>query len=98
MKFQVLLSPAAEDDAFEIEAWYESKKPGLGAVFVQSLGRSLQTLTAFPHLEIRYDNIRFKGIDRFPHLLHFWVDDEERIVEVIAILHPAQDPRSAAKR
>ncbi len=98
MKFQVLLSPAAEDDAFEIEAWYESKKPGLGAEFVQSLRRSLQALTTFPHYEIRYDNIRFKGMNPFPHILHFWVDDKEKVVEVIAILHPAQDPRGASKR
>lgn len=42
--------PAAQTEHLEIVAWYESKKPGLGASYWEEFELALQTICDHPHL------------------------------------------------
>jgi hypothetical protein len=42
---------------------------------------------------IRYDYIRTALLDTFPYMIHFSVDDDKKIITVLAVLHTARDPK-----
>lgn len=71
----------------------QTKSSVLGERFIDSVEKALQTLnqTAL-HYQIRYNNIRLLPIPNFPFRAHYWVDEEQNIVNVEAIFHTRANP------
>lgn len=97
MSYKVLLSTTAESDLKEIYDWYEFQKNGLGGEFLIDAEASFQLLSEFPHYQIRYGQIRYKSLKRFPHLIHFQIKESSKEVWIEAILHPSKFPRDFRK-
>ncbi|MFN8395390.1 MAG: type II toxin-antitoxin system RelE/ParE family toxin [Bacteroidia bacterium] len=97
MKYSVLISTTAEADLVEIYKWYEFQRTGLGDEFMTDFERSLQSLSEFPHYQLRYGEIRYKSLHRFPHLIHYRLFESTQKVLVEAVMHPSQFPRDFRK-
>lgn len=93
--YKVIFNPQVYDDIKDSLAHYrkETKSEILGQRFLKAVKTNIKKLNKNPlNYQIRYRDIRFLEIVPFPHLAHFRVDEEKRIVKVEAIIHPAQDP------
>lgn len=98
MSYTVKISPSAFDDIQEAILYYESKQQGLGKKFQNSVDQKLYILSLSPFFAIRYSDIRCIKTNRFPYLIHYQIDEEQKTVLVRAVLHTSLDPDKWVKR
>jgi len=83
--------PRAQLDAEEAATWYESRRLGLGLLFLDELDSVLRRITAFPlQFPAIHRTVRRALLNRFPYAVYFAATDEE--VSVIAVLHQHRRP------
>jgi toxin ParE1/3/4 len=96
MNWRVVVRPAAGDDVIEAAAWYDAKREGLGAEFVEAVLAVFDALALNPLLAPRQHptkNIRWRYPERFPYRVIYEVLEDERTVVVGAVLHGARHDR-----
>ncbi|GAB6039491.1 type II toxin-antitoxin system RelE/ParE family toxin [Endothiovibrio diazotrophicus] len=84
--------PAAESEHLETVAYYESKRPGLGAEYLAEFEAAMGGVCQFPH---RYPiafsaDIRRKRMERFPFAILY--REQVGIVQVLAVAHLRRRP------
>lgn len=81
---------AASDVALARE-WYDERRPGLGADFIQSLEDIVDVIAEFPEAfpEIAVGHRR-AILRRFPYFLYYRIDRDG--IEVLACLHSSRSP------
>ena len=42
---------------------------------------------------VRYDNIRCMGIEKFPYLVHYRINEQTQTVKVEALFHTSRNPK-----
>jgi|SRR6187402_133678 len=97
--YKVKINSDALLDIQEATNWYNNQVPQLGARFQASAKKQVNALKigALKHT-IRYENVRCALIKKFPFLIHFVIDENNRTVEVFAILHTSRNPKIWEKR
>ena len=97
MSHRLVVDDAAADDIDVAYRWYEARAEGLGARFLDELGRCLEQISAnalaYPEVE---SGIRKALQHTFPYLVFFSVSDDA--AHVLAVIHAAQDPSYIAER
>jgi len=92
MSWKVLIRPQVEQDIADAAQWYNSKEEGLGSEFVESIIRVWDALEHNPLIgSIRHSkkDIHWRYADRFPYRVIYDIDDSEKIIVVVAVLHAA---------
>lgn len=90
MKWLVLVRPEAESDLVTARDWYEERRPGLGAEFLDEIARALRELAQDPEQSrLYYRNFRRVLLRRFPYKVFYQVID--RRIVVFRVLHAKQD-------
>ena len=93
----LILLPEAERDLAEAYAWYEERRPGLGAELLESVEQKLLTVRQRPELfAFVHKQYRRALVQRFPYAI-FYEHVEDSIV-VYSIFHCAQDPEKWRRR
>ena len=82
---------AAKDIQNTID-YYNNKIKGLGPKFENAVDKEFTTLSKNPFYQIRYKDIRCKPVKKFPCLIHFHVDEHEKIVRIFAVINTHRDP------
>jgi toxin ParE1/3/4 len=101
MNWRVEFRPEVEQDVAEATTWYEACQVGLGAEFVEEVICVWNALAENPLLNSRRDpakNIRWRYPERFPYRIVYQVDELEKTVIVVAVLHSARHNREWRKR
>lgn len=97
MIYQLIVKPEAEADIEESFIWYEDQVSGLGHDFRLELGRTIARIKAAPlGFPIVYKWIRRTLVNRFPHAIFFFVDDDK--IFVAACVHHKRHPRIWQRR
>lgn len=94
MTWRVVFSPRVEQDVAGAAAWYDGKRAGLGAEFVDEVISVWRNLDENPLLGARkhpQKNIRWRYPARFPYRVIYEVDERNRVVVVAAVLHAARE-------
>jgi plasmid stabilization system protein ParE len=93
-RFKVKIEPEALADIQEITDWYNEKKAGLGRRFQKTAIKQINSLNKDPQIYlIRYKEIRCMIIKKFPYMAHFYVNDENNTVEVLAVISTERNPK-----
>ena len=99
MSYIVLLTDDAENDIDCSFMWYEIQKPNLGYDFINSIDRSLKTISQNPHTyPAVHKNVRRCVIKKFPFCIYYIAEDESKEVRVIAVFHNSRNPLVWKKR
>lgn len=86
MSSLIRVIPEAEEDVRDAAAWYNRKRNGLGKDFFLVVSAELSFIASNPEsLQIIYEGIRRKPLNRFPYSIYYELADGK--VTVIAILH-----------
>jgi len=87
----LLVRRRAELHAATARDWYEQKRPGLGADFIEELGFAIEKAHENPlHYQTIILGLRRVLLRRFPYAV-FFVAEENRVV-VLAVLRQSEDP------
>jgi plasmid stabilization system protein ParE len=93
-KFKVKIEPEALADIQEITDWYNKQQAGLGKRFQDTAIKQINSLNKDPQIyAIRYKEIRCILIKKFPYLAHFYINDINNTVEVLAVICTDRNPK-----
>ena len=92
MTLTVAFRAAARREMVEAAAWYETRKAGLGAEFIEEVRRCVAGAAERPELyAVVHRDVRRAATRRFPFSI-FYRCRADRIV-VLAVFHSSRDPR-----
>jgi plasmid stabilization system protein ParE len=93
-KYKVKIEPEALADIQEVTDWYNEAQAGLGKRFQETAIKHINSLKKDPQLfAIRYNEIRCIVIKKFPYMAHFYINDENNTVEVLAVISTDRSPK-----
>ncbi len=93
-KYTVKIEPEALADIQEITDWYNKAQAGLGKRFQKAAIKHINSLKTDPQVyAIRYKEIRCVLIKKFPYMAHFYVNDGNNTVEVLAVISTHRNPK-----
>jgi plasmid stabilization system protein ParE len=99
MSYSLSYFDVAKIDIREAKAWYKKQQPGLEKRFADSIKSTVSKLKDNPlAFAVRYKNIRIAHPKTFPYNIHFYIDDANYQVIIIAILHSKRHPDVGGKR
>ncbi len=93
--------PEVELDVRDAASWYERREQGLGSEFVEEIIRAWDEIASRPLIgSVRHASldIRWRYPARFPYRVIYRVDEGERCLLVIAVLHAAREERHWRRR
>lgn len=97
MTVEAVVRPAAVADLEDAYRWYETRRRGLGAEFLDAVEDALAEVAEHPTaFGFVHRHVRRVLLRRFPYGLFFVVDDAS--VVVIACFHVRRDPARWSKR
>lgn len=97
--YKVVILPLAKQDIKEAAKWYNERQPGLGKRFTQHVRQKVKFIRQNPKaVAIRYDDSRTAVLDVFPYMIHFTIDEENKLVIISAVLSTHRDPEMWKER
>ena len=92
MSTKLVVAPEAEEDIDAAYGWYEARRRGLGAEFLDRVDACVQVLLRWPlAFEIVHENYRRSLVRRFPYAVFYEYADGT--VTIYAVFHTARDPQ-----
>lgn len=90
-------------DAFkniqETYEWYEVQSKGLGLRYKAQTKKQINSLKKDPYLfSIKYDSIRCWKIEKFPFLIHYEINEENKTVTVFCCFSYFKKSRNLEKK
>lgn len=99
MKYKSVTLFTAKDDLRKAAKWYNQQRPGLGKELVERVRQRIRELKSNPFTcQIRYAEVHTALVEQFPYMIHYFVDQQNKTIVVISILHTSQDPNSWNER
>jgi plasmid stabilization system protein ParE len=97
--YKAIILPLAKDDIKSAAHWYNDKQQGLGKRFTKEVRDKVLFIRKNPKVvAIRYDDTRCAVLRIFPFMIHFNVDEDNKLVIIVAVFHTALDPERWTKR
>jgi len=91
--YKVILLPPAKEDIKSASDWYNKQQKGLGKQFSISVRKTVKFIKNNPlAYRTRYGNTKTAIIERFPYMLHYSIDDDEKLIIISTILHTSRNP------
>lgn len=98
-KYSLKIEPEALSDIKEAVDWYSKAQKGLGKRFKNTVIKQIDSLSKNPQVyAIRYRDIRCMLIKKFPYMVHFYLNDEDHTVEVLALISTDRNPKIWEKK
>jgi plasmid stabilization system protein ParE len=92
--YKVKIEPEALTDIQEITNWYNGIQQGLGKRFQNTVIKQINSLSKDPKIyAIRYHEIRCMIVKRFPYMVHFHINDENNLIEILAVFSTDRNPK-----
>jgi plasmid stabilization system protein ParE len=94
MKYQILLTPDANNDLVNAISWYDEQKKSLSIKFYNEVALAIDLIGSHPHLfAIRKKSIRLVPVKHFPFSIYYKFEKRNKRVIVLAILHQSRNPQ-----
>jgi len=93
-KYIIAIEPNALSDIQEVTDWYNKKQDGLGTRFQKTTLQLINNLDFYPQIyAIRYKEIRCMPVYKFPYMVHFYINDKNHTVEILAVISTDRNPK-----
>lgn len=99
MAWDLLILEEAEKDLDDAFCWYELQVKGLGRKFISCIEDALQFIRKYPNASPEvYKNIRRRVTPKFPFGVYYLLDEDFKLIRVIAFLHFKRGPKIIKNR
>jgi plasmid stabilization system protein ParE len=91
MNYRLVVSEIAMQQAFELEAWYDSWQEGRGDMFIDALFECYQSIEANPlRWAVIKQEVRWALLSSFKCAIFYRIKEDS--VLILAVMHQAADP------
>jgi len=92
--YKVKIDQEAMLDLQEIIEWYNQQAQGLGARFLKQITSQINSLKKTPFVYAnRYADVRCMIIKKFPFMVHYKIDSDQKLIIIFAIFHTSRNPK-----
>jgi plasmid stabilization system protein ParE len=99
MPYKLTYFDEARSDIKEAKVWYKKQQPGLEKRFAFSVKSAIKHLATMPTVHaVRYKNVRIALLKTFPYAIHYYIDDSNDFIVIVAIVHAARNPDVSQSR
>ena len=99
MDYHIFYLDEVEIDIIEARTWYKASDTKLENRFIDAIENTILKIQAWPKAySIRYKNVRIAHPPIFPYGIHFYIDDVQNRIVIIAIIHGRRHLDIAKKR
>jgi len=92
MAFKVVIEPRALAETQQAINYYNWKLFGLGKKFERALDEHIRLISKNPFFQVRYKDYRALPIKNFPFKIIYLINENKRIVYIMAVFHTSQNP------
>ncbi len=93
MSFKISYSQGFYFDLQQSIDFYNSRKKGLGTRFFKTVKSQIAKIQKNAYgFQIRYHNIRCSPLDKFPYMVHYWINQESNTIIIIALFSDFRNP------
>ncbi|TRX61419.1 type II toxin-antitoxin system RelE/ParE family toxin [Fulvivirga sp. M361] len=92
MAYSIIIEPAALQDIQQAIDYYDEQQVGLGERFEAALNKHLVSLEENPFFQIRYDDVHCQPLKKYPYMIHFTINEENKTATIQAVFHTSLDP------
>jgi len=93
MNYKVIISDSAKNDIKDSALWYNKQQAGLGKRFTKSIKDCINAIQLLPEsFQIRYKNNRAGIPYKFPYLVIYNVNKDDKTISIIAVFHSSKNP------
>lgn len=91
-RYRAIILPLAKLDILEAVTWYNSKQKGLGKL-TQEVRSKVSFIRKSPKATtVRYDDTRCVVLDVFPFMIHYTIDESNKLIIIAAVFHTSLNP------
>ena len=91
--YKSIILPPAKEDIREAALWYNKRSKGLGKKFIDEVREKVRFIKQTPKaINVHYNNVRTAVLNVFPFMIHYTVDESNKIVIVSSVFHTSRDP------
>ncbi len=94
MEYKLLIEPLAKFDIQNEINYYNFKQKGLGKKFHTEVKTYLKAIKLNPFYQIRYDDIHCLPLKTFPIMIHYSVDEANKVIIIRALINTSRDPET----
>lgn len=99
MSYTFINRPKVRADIIEATSYYKNINPVLASQFLTRIREAKTAIEQNPFgFEIRYKGVRTYLLKQFPYHLHYFVDDANKRIAVLAIIHAHKNPKDYSNR
>jgi hypothetical protein len=93
-KYRIIADPRVSEDLQEAIEYLNAKRKGYGKKFINEYRKTLIHLQKNPFYQVHYQEIHCLPMKTFKYMIHFQINENERIVHVYAVLSTYLDPKT----
>jgi len=90
--YAIIADPKVKDDLKEARDFLNSRRSGFGKKFLSEYSATLKLLQKTPNFQIRYKDFHCLPMKTFKYMLHFRIDEENKIIHIYAVLSTYLNP------
>ena len=92
--YKAIISDSAKADIKDSAKWYNKQQKGLGKRFTQSIKKCIKDIQQHPEgFQVRYKNCRIGIPEKFPYLVIYNIDNDNKVVVIIVVFHSSKNPQ-----
>jgi plasmid stabilization system protein ParE len=96
---KVIILPDAKSDIYEAAIWFNKKQKGLGKRFTTRIREKILFIQQNPKAATtRYKNTKTAIVSDFPFMIHYSIDQSEKLIIISAVLHTSLNPENWKQR
>ncbi|MBC7398457.1 MAG: type II toxin-antitoxin system RelE/ParE family toxin [Mucilaginibacter sp.] len=93
MRYDIITTTNARLDIQDAIDWEDKRNAGLGKRLFTELDQKINKLATSPYIgSVRYDNVRCIVTEVFSYLIHYLVDDVNKQILILRVLHTSRRP------
>jgi ParE toxin of type II toxin-antitoxin system, parDE len=99
VKYRFVNRPAVQADIINAVSFYGQVSPKLAKQFLFRIREAKVHIKRSPFgFEIKYKNVRTLHLKQFPFHIHYIVDEGQKLIVIIAIIHAYRNPTDYSAR
>jgi hypothetical protein len=99
MIYQLVSRPGVKSDILNAIGYYKNISPDLANHFLSRIREAKDYISLYPFaFEIKYKNVRTLLLKQFPYQLHYLINDAQKQIIILAIIHAYKNPSDYSSR
>jgi plasmid stabilization system protein ParE len=99
MSYSFVNRPAVKLDIVEATDYYKDISPSLAKQFLSRVREAKAHIARTPFgFQIKYNKVRTLLLKQFPYHIHYLIDDSQKKIIILAVIHAYKNPQDYSNR